>query len=250
MKRMFKIGWLVLMAGLVALLVGYLNHGDRNIEFSGGRPQLQHQGSWQLTSKHFDRLDLDVSSADVTIKHGAKFGVSYQGTRCNRPRVTIKDGTLTVNQTAVGHFFFSVHGVNDHLIITVPQDVTINGGTVKLWSGNLVVDGVNLTNTKLAVVSGDADLNRLMVSGGQAHLNSGDFTARELRIEGHYRVKNSSGDNEVHVAAVDGYRLQTSSGDNTVNGHDYNDQDAVEENMTAANTLELVTQSGDNEYDN
>lgn len=89
-----------------------------------------------------------------------------------------------------------------------------------------------------------------MVSGGQAQLNSGDFTARELRIEGHYRVKNSSGDNEVHVAAVDGYRLQTSSGDNTVNGHDYNDQDAVEENMTAANTLELVTQSGDNEYDN
>lgn len=43
------------------------------------------------------------------------------------------------------------------------------------------------------------------------------------------------------MAAVDGYRLQTSSGDNTVNGHDYNDQDAVEENMTAANTLELVT---------
>ena len=249
MKRMFRIGWLVLIVGLVALLVGYLNHGDRNIEFAGGRPQLQHQGTWRLARKHFDRLEVDVPSADVTIKRGSKFAVSYQGTRRNRPRVTVKDGSLTINQSGNDHFFFSVHGANDRLVIIVPHDATINGGTVKLGSGNLAVDGVDLTNTDLVVASGDVNLSQLTVNSGQARLNSGDFTAHELRVQGHYRVRNDSGDNEAHVTAVDGYRLQTSSGDNTVNGHDYDDQDAVEENMTAVNTLELVTQSGDNEYD-
>ena len=32
MKRMFKIGWLVLIVGLVALMVGYLNHGYRSAQ--------------------------------------------------------------------------------------------------------------------------------------------------------------------------------------------------------------------------
>lgn len=249
MKRMFKIGWLILLVGLVALLVGYLNHGDRNVEFAEGRPQMQHQGTWRLTDKHFTRLDLDVPSADVTIKRGTKFAVRYQGTRRNQPQATVKDGVLTIRQSVVSHAFFSVHGVNDQLIITVPRDVTINDGTIEMGSGDLVIDGVDLTNTKLEVASGDVDLNQLTVTAGQARLNSGGFTAHGLQIRGHYRVKNDSGDNEVHGTAVDGYRLQTSSGDNTVNDHDYDDQDTVEENMTAPNTLELITQSGDNEYD-
>ena len=60
MKRMFKIGWLVLIVGLVALMVGYLNHGDRDVDFHNGRPRVQRQASWQLTNRRFDKVDLDV----------------------------------------------------------------------------------------------------------------------------------------------------------------------------------------------
>ena len=68
MKRMFKIGWLVLIVGLVALMVGYLNHGDRDVDFHNGRPRVQRQASWQLTNRRFDKVDLDVTTANVRIR--------------------------------------------------------------------------------------------------------------------------------------------------------------------------------------
>lgn len=236
MKRMFKIGWLVLVVGLVALMVGYLNHGDRDVDFHNGRPQVQRQASWRLTNRRFDKVNLDVTTANVRIKCGAAFRVSYHGLTKNKPLVVKKGQTLVIKQsTSSGGFFFNVNGFDDQLTITLPRDAQITGGTIKLGSGDLDVDGVDLTN--------------LVLNGGQAELNSGDFTAHQLRVNGYYRVNNDSGDNEVHAAGIDGYRLQTTSGDNAVNGRD-RDQDTVEDNMTANNTLELITQSGDNEFDN
>lgn len=250
MKRMFKIGWLVLAIGLVALAVGYLNHGDRDVDFHNGRPQIQQQASWQLTNRRFDKIDLDVATANVKIRRGAAFRVSYRGLNKDKPTIEKKGRHLVVKQEASGGdgFFFNVHGFDDQLTITVPRDARINGSTIKLDSGNLSVDGVNLANTRIDVASGNVDLDNLTLDGGQTELDSGDFTAHRLRTSGYYRVNNDSGDNEVHADGIDGYRLQTTSGDNVVNGHD-RDQDTVEDNMTANNTLELITQSGDNEYD-
>ncbi len=250
MKRMFKIGWLVLVVGLVALMVGYLNHGDRDVDFHNGRPQVQCQASWRLTNRRFDKVNLDVTTANVRIKRGAAFRVSYHGLTKNKPLVVKKGQTLVIKQsTSSGGFFFNVNGFDDQLTITLPRDAQITGGTIKLGSGDLDVDGVDLTNTKIDVASGDVDLTNLVLNGGQAELNSGDFTAHQLRVNGYYRVNNDSGDSEVHAAGIDGYRLQTTSGDNAVNGRN-RDQNTVEDNMTANNTLELITQSGDNEFDN
>lgn len=250
MKRMFKIGWLVLVVGLVALMVGYLNHGDRDVDFHNGRPQVQRQASWRLTNRRFDKVNLDVTTANVRIKRGVAFRVSYHGLTKNKPLVVKKGQTLVIKQsTSSGGFFFNVNGFDDQLTITLPRDAQITGGTIKLGSGDLDIDGVDLTNTKIDVASGDVDLTNLVLNGGQAELNSGDFTAHQLRVNGYYRVNNDSGDNEAHTASIDGYRLQTTSGDNAVNGRD-RDQDTVEDNMTANNTLELITQSGDNEFDN
>ncbi|MGN1280099.1 MAG: DUF4097 family beta strand repeat-containing protein [Limosilactobacillus sp.] len=248
MKRMFKIGWLVLVIGLVALAIGYLNHGDRDVDFHNGRPQVQKQASWHLTNRRFDRLDLDVATTNVRIKHGAAFRVSYRGLARNKPVVVKRGSCLVIKQPGRDGFFFNINSFDDQLTITLPRDAQINGGTIKMDSGDLSVVGVNLTDTQIDAASGEVTLDDLTLSGGQAELNSGDFVAHRLRTSGAYRVNNDSGDNEVHAADVDGYRLQTTSGDNAVNGHD-RDQDTVEENMTAANTLELVTQSGDNEYD-
>ncbi|MDD6432794.1 MAG: DUF4097 family beta strand repeat-containing protein [Lactobacillaceae bacterium] len=250
MKRMFKIGWLVLIVGLVALMIGYLNHGDRNVDFHNGRPRVQRQASWRLTNRRFDKVNLDVTTANVRIKRGAAFRVNYHGLTKNKPIVVKRGHTLVIKQPDNDRgFYFHINGFDDQLTITLPRDAQINGGTIKMGSGDLDINGVDLDDTKIDVASGDVDLDNLTLSGGHAELNSGDFTAHQLRVRGYYRVNNDSGDNEVHAAGIDGYRLQTTSGDNAVNDHD-RDQDTVEDNMTADNTLELITQSGDNEYDN
>lgn len=249
MKRMFKIGWIVLIIGLVALLFGWLNHGDKNVDFVNGRPQLQRHGEWKLTNKQFDKLNIDVTAADVTIKHGVKYRVSYRGLVRNRPTVAVNNHTLTVKQSSSGNGVFGIHANGgDHLVITIPHDAQLTGGKITGGSGNLSVDGVDLTNMAIDVYGGEVSLTDLTVQGGQTDLGSGNFTARGLRVNGHYRVKNESGDNDVDASAIDGYRLHTASGENTVNGQDKDDQSTVTEGMDAANTLELITESGDNEY--
>ncbi|MCH3922127.1 DUF4097 family beta strand repeat-containing protein [Limosilactobacillus sp.] len=251
MKKMFKFGWLVLIVGLVALAIGYFNHGAQNVTFENGRPVVQRQASWNLTSKHFKRVDLDVDSANVTIKHGNKFKVSYRGLDRNKPTVTVKNKTLRVRQSGTRSYngsVFSVNGISDHLTITLPYDAQIKGGRIALNSGELAVNGVDLTHVKLTNESGDVDLSDLTLNGGQTNLSSGEFDAHSLTITGHYAVQNDSGDNEAHAISADGYRLKSDSGDNEVNGQDKDDQSVVEENMNAANTLELITTSGDNEY--
>lgn len=248
MKRMFKIGWLVLIIGVVALLVGYLNHGNQTVDFINGRPQVQRQRSWQMTNKHFDKIDLDVLTTGVTIERGDSFSVNYRGMQRNKPTVSVKDHVLTVKQQTSGNGIFNMGGFTDELVVTVPRDTQISAGTIKMGSGGLDVDRVDLTDTKIDIASGAVSLNNLTLNGGQTKLQSGEFEARGLRINGHYRVENDSGDNDVYVAKLDGYRLETTSGENAVNGQDKDDQTTIEENMAGTNTLELITNSGDNEY--
>lgn len=246
MKRIFKIGWLVLVVGLVATAIGYFNHGAQNVDLVAGRPHVQRPGNWQLTRRHFNQVDLDVTTADVTVKTGRHFAVTYQGVSRNRPRVTVKNGRLTVRQAA-HDAILAPHQVNERLVVTVPRGTKLTASRIELGSGNLTVTGVNLADTKIKAASGDVDLTNVTLAGGQTHLSSGDFTAHRLRVNGHYQVKNESGDNETYATGIGGYRVQTDSGDNEVNGQDKDDQTVVTDNMTAANTLELVTASGDNE---
>lgn len=249
MKRMFKWGWIVLIVGLLTLTVGYLNHGNQNINFAAGRPQVQREGSWQLSRKVFDRVNLDVGTADVTIKRGRRFVVSYQGRQAERPQVSVKDRVLTIKQTGSHRYsFFQMHVNQNQVTITLPRNAQIRGGEIDMATGNLTVTDVDLADTTISNDSGDVDLNGLTLENGRAKLASGNFTAQRVQVNGHYRVDNDAGDNTAREITADGYRLQTSDGDNTVNGQEHDDQLTVTHNLGAANVLELVSDTGDNEY--
>ena len=251
MKRMFKIGWIVLIVGLVAVLIGYFNHGDRSVEVVNGRPQIQRHGNWELTRRSFKSVDLDIATDDVTIRQGDRFQVHYQGQTNHRPTVSVQGHRLVIKQTATGadHVsLFSGGAFSDHLTITVPRGTVINGGRIKLTDGDLAVTGVDLKDVQLKNTSGDISLSNLQLANGQARLTDGDFDADQLRVQGHYRVDNASGDNDVHGDQIGACRLYSADGDNEVNGHD-RDQDSVDVgDLSSTNVLELNAQDGDNSY--
>jgi len=42
MKKVFKIGWIVLVLGVIMLGIGYFNNGDKAVYFENNRPAILH----------------------------------------------------------------------------------------------------------------------------------------------------------------------------------------------------------------
>lgn len=249
MKKLFKIGWLILVIGLVALGIGYFNGGSNAVAFSNhGRATVVTSHVRHLSSnKRFDRLDLSASTANVVIKQGDKYQVTYYGMGGEIPTARLNGKKMTVKQTGhvSVHLMFNDYNDQDKIVVTVPKGHTLSG-KVNVYNGGLVVSKVKLNHCTVNVRDGDVVYNKTILNGGKTTLTEGDFTGRQLTVNGRYTVDNKEGDNTVTNTAVDGYHLHTSEGDNELNGQGHDGQ-TLNQNNTAANVLSLVASEGDNE---
>lgn len=79
-EKTFKVGLGILVIGIVLMVVGFAGHGMKNVSFEGTTPVIEKQVTKKLsTAKEFNRVNLTSSSANVLIKTGSKFSISYQG---------------------------------------------------------------------------------------------------------------------------------------------------------------------------
>lgn len=248
MKKLFNIGWIILAIGLVMLAVGYFNGGNKTINFNHGHPEIITNRTQKLsTNKQFNRLNLDVSTADVVIKQGKKYQVTYYG-KSNVPTAKLNGKTMTVKQKSVNfqvNFSVNHDDYQDLIVITVPKDKKLTG-QLNLNDGDLRISKVTLDKTAVDTGAGDVSYDQVKVIGGQTTLSEGDFTAQQLQVDGHYTVHNDEGDNTVTDTSVDGYYLHTDDGDNNLNGEDKGDQ-TLTTNDGAVNVLRLITTEGDNQ---
>lgn len=245
MKKLFKISLGILIAGLILTVIGFWGHGAQNIHFNGWRPQVTRKVNEKLLAdRQFDRLDVSTISANITIKTGPTFRIAYHGANYTLPKALIADRLASVKQTGTVAGVFWDSNEDDEVTITVPKGTKLSG-KISTVDGNVTVDGVDLTGVTVNTRDGDIDLHNLAVNGGKAQLESGDFTSHNVTFRGSYFVKNSDGDNEVINPHVDGYFLKTATGDNEVDGaeHEGGQQEA---NSSAANSIHLTTQDGDN----
>lgn len=248
MKKLFNIGWIILAIGLLMLAVGYFNGGNKTISLNQGRPQIISSRKQKLSmNKQFDRLNLDVNTANVVIKQGKKYQVTYYG-KSNIPTAKLTGKTMTIHQKSVNfqvNFSVNHDDYQDLIVITVPKGQKLTGH-LNLNYGDLQVSKVTLDKMEADVNAGDVTYDQVKVVGGQTTLSEGDFTARQLQVDGHYTVHNDEGDNTVADTTVDGYYLYTDDGDNTLNGGERKDQ-TLAQNDTATNVLRLITSEGDNQ---
>lgn len=248
MKRIFKLGWVILILGLIMTGIGYINHGNQTIVLNGGQPRVIKQHTKVLShGRSFTRLNLSVSTADVVIRRGKQYQIKYYGMGGEVPTVNMAGQTAKIMQK--DHFQYLINLNNqverDLIVITVPKKATL-AGKIKLDSGDLRISNIGLKNVKVDADSGDVDYNHVKLTGGKTHLESGDFSAQSLEVRGHYTVLNEDGDNTVTNTMVDGYFLQTDDGDNEMNGEDQGDRNLAQ-NEHADNVLSLITTDGDNE---
>lgn len=287
MKKALSIGGILVIIGAIMVAVGFFSHPQPFHPFD--EETLNHVNKQTLTKQHFDRVKVTAASADVKVRQGDHYGAYYYGKKHAALQTTIKDGQLIISQTtAVKTKHFSVSwsdDSNDQIVITVPKnkqvrsltikgnddvtlkdtrfarvhvnthggDVTVNnskvnGGTIDSASGDIRSANSRLTATKLTA-SGDTDLYKVTVNGGQANLSSGDFTARKLMVNGHYLVNNQSGDNEVHALNDPGVILTSDNGDVSLGHQEKDDGGTLERNTDNPNLIRMTTQDGDNSFD-
>jgi hypothetical protein len=196
-----------------------------------------------LATKEFTSIKADLDLADLDIKTGKEFKVSYEGHQHFTPTATVKNGQLTLSQPIHGNYRCSG---TERVTIVVPE---------------------KLKRVYLRTDEGDINVEKLLTAAGEVHSSEGDVTLRNLTTEKQLKIATDEGDvnlhglnlqNGLHVysdegdvniinTAAGGYDLATDEGDITVHGHDVSGDDASHylKNTKSKNVIKVNTDEGD-----
>lgn len=237
MKRAIKWGSIIFVCGLIISGIAYLGHKQ---PFDPMTPIEESQANKDvITRKQFSKLDVTASSADVVIKQGQHYTVSYYGKKTHAVRARVKDGVLKVTQTSVTHSKFSNFHIgnnsdDERFIITVPKgstiskikghvnnDLVINRVPIKKVtldsnSGDISVLNSEFDSGKIATASGDISIRRSSLLNTKLMAQSGDIDLTQTSLtKGNATL--SSGDFSGHRLTITGhYTVTNQSGDNTI----------------------------------
>ena len=79
MKRIFKIGVIVLILGVILLGIGFFNNGNKAIYFENNRPAIFHSHTKTIsTNKAFERIDISALTANVIVREGKNYLFWYK----------------------------------------------------------------------------------------------------------------------------------------------------------------------------
>ena len=127
-KRAFKWGSIIIVCGLIISGIAYLGHKQPFDPMSPIEESTANRDV--LTRKSFNKIKVTASSADVIIKQGNHFTVSYYGNKNHAVHAQVKDGVLKITQTPVTHsklakFQLLNSSDEERCIVTVPQKASL-----------------------------------------------------------------------------------------------------------------------------
>lgn len=244
MKKMLKIGGSLLLVGLVLLLIGLFNHGNRIVTFQSGRPTIvstKKQTAHVIPQGNPQKIHVDATGAQVTIRRGTKYQVSFSG---RQPRPQIKATKDEIFVKAKDHGGVVSLAFNDEnytlpqIEITVPAAVELKRLTVNVTDGVLHLDGVTAKQTALTTSDTDITLSRSSLEDGKLDITDGELVGQNGTSLKQISVRSSDTDVDFHQVTLDGTNIDNADGD--VEGND----------ITISNRVTIRTSDGDNELRN
>ncbi|MBB1085567.1 DUF4097 family beta strand repeat-containing protein [Limosilactobacillus fastidiosus] len=237
MKQAIKLGSILFVCGLIISGIAYLGHKQ---PFDPMTPIEESQANKEIiTRKQFSKINATASSADVVIKQGQHYTVSYYGKKTHPVHARVKDGVLKITQMPVtyskfNNFHIGNNSDNERFIITVPKgltlskikghvnnDLVINRVPVKEVTLNSNSGDINILNSafnggKIATASGNISIRRSSLFNTKLITQSGDIDLSQTSlIKGISTL--SSGNFSGHRLTITGhYTVTNQSGDNTI----------------------------------
>lgn len=196
-----------------------------------------------LSTKEFSSIKADLDLADLEIKTGKEFKVSYEGHQHFTPTATVKNGQLTLSQPIHGSYHCSG---TERVTIVVPE---------------------KLKRVDIRTEEGDINVEKLATIAGEIHSSDGDVTLRQVTTEKELKIAADEGDVNLHDltlqnglsvyadegdvnisgTAASGYDLATDEGDLTVHGRDVSGDDASHylKDTKSKNVIKVSADEGD-----
>ncbi len=222
-------------AGLLIAGLGFFmgGKGGWSLNFSGGKPVVGTDVVEEtIELKDFDRLELEISSADANIMRGDSYAISYKVRKGEEPGITEDGGILTVKQPEKGFVMFDFGSTKDLDVytITIPDtgkitdleakvssgDILIDSvkvsGSVRASSGNILLNGIEGDELSVETSSGDINGDKVKAAKSSFSASSGDVTILRLDTD-EVNCKTSSGEIGLFDSVAANVTAKASSGD-------------------------------------
>ncbi len=169
----------------------------------------------------FDSIRLHLRAADLELKTGEDYCVTYQGPKQACPAFTVKDGVLTAAEPSPEKNSLS-SASRQTVTVTVPQDLTqLKDLSLFSNNGDLTIDpGHTVTMNTLTLGSengdlalydcrgkmltakasnGDVDLETILFSNSDLESGNGDISLTTADSLGNYTISADSGSGDISI---------------------------------------------------
>jgi hypothetical protein len=225
----------VLALGVILTVIGLLQGGTiayaiyptekkvytaKDAENAGGNYREE-----VVTVEDFNSMQIDVDSADVEIKQGDGYQVSYCLQKNEEPSIVVKDGSLQVKSISDSSFSinflslslgnFGWENAGERIVVTLPAEKTLVSADIQSDYGDITLQQVNIENLELKANSGDVVFSDVIL--GEYHLtcNYGDVTFKNSRCK-LGEIKADSGDVEMQDFLGQSLSVKDNYGDVTL----------------------------------
>lgn len=208
-----------------------------------------------LTRKSFNKVKINTSSADVVIKQGSTYSVSYYGRNNQHAKVKVKNKQLTISQPSTKQSWFREHFIltpsPDCYVVTVPSNASLKSFNVSSQN-NINISEMSVKDAKVTTEAGEITINNCEFDQGQCTTGSGDISVKESTLLNN-RLASKSGDISLNNTSLTKGSSTLSSGDFTgkqlviVGRYTVNNQSGDNTvTKSQVNGVSMTTQSGTN----
>lgn len=213
MKKFFQISGVILTIGIILLVVGKLNDGDRGLSFFNWNVVQPH--SWhdddsendddddeyssgaEVTSAKlpkFSKIKLDIIRPDVRISVGKNYYVNVSGPKKRKVNASVKNGQLTLADHQ-NNSFVSYMGDSDEYTVEifVPSMSAVQELIGESADGDLTLTKVAIPHVEVRLKEGDLTLNQVKSDYTKLTLVDGDLQATDSALKNSF-VRSTDGD--------------------------------------------------------
>ena len=171
----------------------------------------------------FNSINIKLSEADIELKSGNTYALTYHGKKDECPTATIKNGVLTIEEKQKS----SYHHSHPELVITLPRSQSqLDHVSLISSDGDISIDPSNKLSINALTMNssnGDLDLEQCIVKDLVARSSNGDIDIEDCSFTTS-QLNSSNGDISVELSdSIGNYSVsaKTDSGDISIGDNDY-----------------------------
>lgn len=246
---MSKKNYLALISIITAIVIAgglYFNI------FRGGLWQDSADSSGKVLSdsgtlKQFENIRVDLGSVDISVVPGENYSYTCSiASQNKKPEISLKNGTLTIQNTAGSHGIRVVgFATPSKITVTVPRDTELNSMDVDLGAGDVNLEDMNIKEVTTDLAAGDFSAGSCTFGSVKCDLAAGDCRLKDTDLS-RCKIDVAAGDADLNLRGTREdyqYDLDASIGSIRVGQEKYGEE-YVSDSGTG-NTIQVDSSVGD-----